>query len=61
MSTEHDPAITNEKLVAVLSNAVAYVANEAVFLGQYERIRQGRFTELWPAAGDSAHFEKRII
>ncbi|WP_095146964.1 hypothetical protein [Pseudomonas sp. Irchel s3b6] len=60
MSTEDDPSITNEKLVKVLSNAVAYVANEMVVLGQYERIQQGRFTKLWPAGGDSEHFEKRI-
>lgn len=60
MSTDDEHSITNEKLVEVLSHAVAYVANEAVVLGHYERIQQGRFTQLWPAGGNSDYFEKRV-
>jgi len=59
MSIEDDPSITTEKLAEVLSHAVAYVANEVVVLGQYERIQLEQFPQLW-RADDDGQFEKRM-
>lgn len=59
MRRENDQSITMEKLAEVLSHAVAYVANEMVVLGQYERIQLELFPKLW-SADDDGEFEKRM-
>jgi hypothetical protein len=59
VTAENDRYITDEKMAEVISNAVAYVANEMVVLAQYERIQQEQFAQLWPK-DDGGHFNNRV-
>jgi len=63
MATERNESEGDQEdaLAQVLGNAVAYVANEAVVLAQYELHLDAKFAKLWPSqedAGDS--FNKRM-
>jgi len=61
MASNDDSGITDEKMAAVLSKAVAYVANEMVVLAQYERIQQEEFGQLWPVNSNGHdYFNKRV-
>ncbi|CZT27350.1 MULTISPECIES: hypothetical protein [Pseudomonas] len=59
MATDEQEPYTQEHLAAVIRNAVAYVANEAVVLGNYERIQTDQFPQLWPP-NDDGQFDKRM-
>lgn len=59
MATDENEPFTQDDLAAVISNAVAYVANEAIVLGNYERIQAEQFPQLWPS-GEDGHFDKRM-
>jgi hypothetical protein len=59
MTVDENEAIQQDQFMKVLGNTIAYVANEALILAQYEIIQANKFPHLWPE-NDNGVFDKRM-
>lgn len=59
MESEDEDSLRQDRLAAVLGNAVAYVANEALVLAQYELFQENKFVQLVPE-NDNGDFDRRM-
>lgn len=59
MESDNKGETQQDQLAGVLGNTVAYVANEALLLAQYERIQEDKFAKLW-LENDGGGFDKRM-